>query len=74
MRQRNGNPQQGHEAENAERRRLQRVALDAAFEQLEQILHQMEGTQSGSYGTREMAIAGTHLETAWLWAREAIDT
>jgi hypothetical protein len=68
-----GNPQQGLEAEQAERRRVRRVALDSAFENLAQILHQVEGTTSGSYSTREMAIAGTHLETAWLWAREALE-
>jgi len=68
-----GNPQQGHEAENAERRRHRRIALDAAFEQLEAIMHQLEGTQSGSYNTREMRQAGVHLETAWLWAREALE-
>jgi hypothetical protein len=68
-----GNPQQGHEAENAERRRIRQQALEVAFEQIEAILHQLEGTQSGEYGTREMRQAGIHLETAWLWAREAID-
>jgi len=68
-----GNPQQGHAAENAERRRVRQAALEAAFEQMETTLHMLEGTQSGEYGTREMRQAGVHLETAWLWAREAID-
>lgn len=68
-----GNPQQGHEAELAERRRVRQAALEVAFHRLEVTLHELEGTQSGDYGTREMRQAGVHLETAWLWAREAID-
>jgi hypothetical protein len=67
-----GNPQQGPEAEKAERRRARRERLDEAFTTLDALLHELEGTQSGNYSTRDMAIAGTHLETAWLWAREAL--
>jgi hypothetical protein len=69
-----GNPQQGIEAEKAERRRARRLALDTAFEQMETVLHQLEGTVSGDYSTREMRIAGDHLDTAWLWAREAAES
>ena len=73
MRRDPGTPQQGHAAENAERIRVRQMALEAAFEELEMILHQLEGTQSGDYATHEMRQAGIFLETAWLWAREAID-
>ena len=66
-------PQQGLEAEKAERRRARRVRLEAGFAALQTLLHELEGTQSGDYGTREMSIAGTHLDTAWLWAREALE-
>jgi hypothetical protein len=68
-----GNPQQGLEAEKAERKRIRRQKLDDAFTVLEVVMHELEGSVSGDYGTREMAIAGTHLDTAWLWAREALD-
>ena len=68
-----GNPQQGHEAEKAELHRRRMIRLEEGFSALQGLLHELEGSQSGAYGTREMAIAGTHLETAWLWAREAIE-
>jgi hypothetical protein len=68
-----GNPQQGAEAEKAERRRLRRIRLDEAFTALETLLHELEGTVSGDYSTREMRVAGDHLDTAWLWAREAAE-
>ena len=68
-----GNPQQGIEAERAERRRARRARLDEAFTALEILLHELEGTVSGDYSTREMRIAGDHLDTAWLWAREAAE-
>jgi hypothetical protein len=39
-------------------------------------LHELDGTQADAerYGTREMAVAGTHADTAYLWARQAIET
>ena len=72
MRQRGG-PQQGLEIEKAERRRQRLIRLDTAFEALQSVMHEIEGTVEGAYGSREMAIAGTHVETAWLWAREALE-
>jgi hypothetical protein len=72
MRQRGG-PQQGLEAEKAERRRLRLAKMEDAFTELESLLHELEGTQSGDYSTREMSIAGNHLDTARLWAREALE-
>jgi hypothetical protein len=68
-----GTPQQGLEIEKAERARARRAKLESAFTALESVMHELEGSVSGSYSTREMQIAGTHLETAWLWAREALE-
>lgn len=72
MRERGG-PQQGLEAEKAERRRMRRARLDEAFKGVESLLHELEGSMSGDYGTREMALAGNYLDTALLWAREALE-
>jgi hypothetical protein len=67
-----GGPQQGLEAEKAERRKLRRAKLDDAFKEVEAILHELDGSVSGDYGTREMMMAANHLDTALLWAREAL--
>lgn len=72
MKQRGG-PQQGLEAERAERRLMRYAKLEECFKALQSVLHELEGTVEGDYATREMAIAGTHLDTAWLWAREALE-
>jgi len=48
--------------------------LAEAFDLLQEVLHKMDGTQSGNpYGGREMAIAATHLDTSYLWAKEAVE-
>jgi len=68
-----GGPQQGHAAEQAAHRQARRDRMEAAYEALEALLHELEGTQAGSpFSTREMAICASYLDTSWLWAREAL--
>jgi hypothetical protein len=49
--------------------------LAEAFRLLTEAMHRMDGTQPGNpMGGREMAVAKTHIDTAWLWAKEAVET
>ena len=55
------------------RKRLE--GLREAFQIVADEMHRCDGTQPDSQmGGRDMGIAKSHLETAWLWAREAIET
>jgi len=65
---RHGKPQQGHEIEKARLKEARRLKLEEAFEALETALPEIVGASG-----REMEIATTHLQTAWLWAREALE-
>jgi len=48
--------------------------LAEAFGLLQEVLHNLDGTSPGNpFGGREMAIAATHLDTSYLWAKEAVD-
>jgi hypothetical protein len=49
--------------------------LAEAFRVLTESLHKCDGTMPGNpMMTREMAIAKSHLDTAWLWAKEAVES
>jgi hypothetical protein len=63
-----GGPQQGLEAEKRQRYEARLARLEEAFGVLESTLEEVVGI-----GSREMSIATTHLQTAWLWAREALE-
>jgi len=48
--------------------------LASAFKATEDAMHKFDGTGSGeSFGVPEMREAHRFLETAWLWARSAIE-
>ena len=48
--------------------------LAAAFKATEDAMHRFDGTASGeNFGVPEMREAHRFLETAWLWARSAIE-
>ena len=54
--------------------RARLAELAEAFARFSDTLHKFDGTQSGApFGSRDMAVAYTHLQTAWLWAREAVE-
>ena len=61
----------GHPMTDAQMARLQR--LREAFTALRDVLHEIDGTSAGDerFGSRRMAIAGTNLETAELYAGKA---
>jgi hypothetical protein len=53
-------------------RRIAELAL--AFKETEDAMHRFDGTGSGDpFGVPEMREAHRFLETAWLWARSAIE-
>jgi len=73
MRTAHGDPQQGHAAEQAAHRKARRDRMEAAFATLQDLMHELEGSSSGSpFMTHEMIVCGDYLDTAWLWAREAL--
>jgi len=48
--------------------------LEQAFAMAAEEMHRCDGTQPDSpMGNRDMAIAKTNLDTAWLWARKAVE-
>jgi len=54
------------------KRRLE--GLREAFQIVADEMHRCDGTQPDSQmGGKDMAVAKTHLETAWLWAKEAVE-
>jgi hypothetical protein len=48
--------------------------LSEGFQFLTEIMHGLDGTQPGNpMGGREMQVAKQYLDTAWLWAKEAVE-
>jgi hypothetical protein len=49
--------------------------LAEAFAMVSAVLHKCDGTQADSpFGLAEFRTAHQHLSTAWLWAKEAVET
>jgi hypothetical protein len=52
--------------------RIAELAL--AFKMVEDEMHRYDGTTPGNdFGMPEMRVAHQHLETAWLWAKQAVE-
>lgn len=50
------------------------VELDEAFQIAFETLHKFDGTQADApFGVQDMAIAGRYLQTAYLWAKRAVE-
>lgn len=48
--------------------------LEAAFQAASDAMHKFDGTQpDAGFGTFEMRQAAVSLQTAWFWAKEAIE-
>jgi hypothetical protein len=51
------------------------AAIAEAFLAARVAMHAADGTQPGNpMGGREMRIAADHLDTAWLWAKHAVES